>query len=336
MAHENMFPDKSWKRLKPKEAGLSEEKLERLKNFVGGCGCVVRHGYLVYMWGDYTKSIDVASAVKPVISTLLLFAIQENRLRSVDDKVADFEPRLKELNDGKDGNITWRHLACQISGYGLIEAPGEAWAYNDYAYALFYDILTQKVFKDDGTNILKTRLAEVLQFEDPYTFEAFGPHDRPGRLAISVRDFARFGLLYLCSGKWRGRQILREDLVKLVISSPVPADIPRTSGKEAEMLPNQRSLGGGKNITPNGPGYYSFGWWLNRLDREGRRLYPYAPEDTYAAQGHNGKRSLWIFPSLDLIVSWNETNVNDHDDNPINPNTRCNRAVRIIMESLIE
>ena len=75
MAHENMFPDKSWKRLKPKEAGLSEEKLERLKNFVGGCSCVVRHDYLVYMWGDYTKSIDVASAVKPVISTLLLFAI---------------------------------------------------------------------------------------------------------------------------------------------------------------------------------------------------------------------------------------------------------------------
>ena len=121
-----------------------------------------------------------------------------------------------------------------------------------------------------------------------------------------------------------------------MISSPVPADIPRTSGKEAEMLPNQRSLGGGKNITSNGPGYYSFGWWLNRLDRKDGRLYPYAPEDTYAAQGHNGKRSLWLFPSLDLIVSWNETNVNDHDDNPINPNTRCNQAVRIIMESLIE
>jgi len=140
-------------KIETKKAGLSEEKLEQLKNFVGGCGCIVRHGYLVYMWGDYTKSVDVASAVKPVISTLLLFAIQENRLRSVDDKVADFEPRLKELNDGKDGNITWRHLACQISGYGLIEAPREAWAYNDYAHALFYDILTQKVFKEDGTNI---------------------------------------------------------------------------------------------------------------------------------------------------------------------------------------
>ncbi|HEY8504463.1 MAG TPA: serine hydrolase, partial [Gemmataceae bacterium] len=270
---EPVYPGENWERRRPEEVGMSRAKLEELAKLVGGRGCVVRHGYLVYAWGEQAKSGDVASAVKPVISTLLMIAVQEGKLKSVDDRVADFEPRLKTLNGGKDAGITWRHLASQTSGYGLTEAPGEAYAYNDYALALYYDVLTQKVFRQDGTELLKTRLGDVLQFQDRYTFQAFGPKDRPGRLAISCRDFARFGLLYLRGGKWKGRQVVRPDLIKLAISSPIPADTPLTEAKDAAMLPAQRSLGGGKNITRVGPGYYSFNWWLNRTDREGRRLY---------------------------------------------------------------
>jgi hypothetical protein len=35
------------------------------------------------------------------------------------------------------------------------------------------------------------------------TFEAFGADYLPGRIAISVRDLARFGLLYLRDGRWK-------------------------------------------------------------------------------------------------------------------------------------
>lgn len=329
-----VYPGTKWQTRSPEEVGLSEAKLRALEGLVGGRGCVMRQGFVVYTWGDQSKSGDVASAVKPVISTLLLFAVQEGKLGSVDDRAADFEPGLKRLNDGKDASITWRHLASQTSGYGLVEAPGEAYAYNDYALALYYDILTQKVFKESGTDILKTRLADVLQFEDPYTFQAFGPNDRPGRLAISVQDFARFGLLILRGGKWKGRQVLLPKFLELAISSPISADTPLTSGAEAEMLPDQRSLGGSKNITSVGPGYYSFNWWLNRLDKEGRRLYVDAPPDTYVASGHGGKRTLWIIPSLDLIVSWNDADVKDHDDSPGNPDTKCNRAARLIRQAV--
>jgi hypothetical protein len=47
---------------------------------------------------------------------------------------------------------------------------------------------------------------------------------------------------------------------------PLPPNFPRTSGEFAEMLPRQRSIGGTRNITPVGPGYYSFNWWLNRTN----------------------------------------------------------------------
>lgn len=330
-----VYPGAVWEIRLPEEVGLSSAKLKELSELVGGRGCVVRHGYMVYAWGDQSQSSDIASAVKPVISTLLLFAVQEGRLKSVDSKVADFEPALKKLNGGKDAKITWRHLASQTSGYGLAERPGKAYSYNDYALALYYDVLTKKVFQDNGTNILKTRLADVLQFQDHYSFEAFGPNDRPGRLAISVRDFARFGLFYLRNGKWQDKQVLKPELIKKAISSPISAKTPLTGGKDAEMLPGQRTLGGSKSITTVGPGYYSFNWWLNRTDRAGRRLYGSAPPDAYIASGHGGRRALWIIPSLDLIVVWNDADVRDHDSSPGDPNTKCNQAARLMRESVM-
>jgi CubicO group peptidase (beta-lactamase class C family) len=331
-AEQTVYPGVEWEKRTPQQVGFSSEKLKALAELTGGRGCVVRHGYLVYTWGDISKSGDIASAVKPIISTLLFQAVQESKLKSVEDKIVDFEPRLKTLNRGKDAGITWRHLASQTSGYGLTEAPGKAYSYNDFALALYYDVLTQKVFQQDGTRVLKERLADPLQFQDRYTFAAFGPN-RPGRLAISVRDMARFGLLYLRGGKWRDKQIVRPEFVERALSSPLAADTPLTGGKDADMLPRQRSLGGSKNITRVGPGYYSFNWWLNGTDRASRRLFVDAPPDVCVASGHGGPRMLWLFPSLDLVVAWNDANVEDHDSSPGNPKSRCNQAARLICQA---
>jgi len=329
-----VFPGQAWQRQSPDQVGLRTDKLEELSRLVGGRGCVIRFGYLIYSWGDISVSEDIASAVKPLISHLLLTAVQEGRLRSVDDPVSNVEPRLRALQ--RDSiPITWRHLASQTSGYGLIEAPGTAWAYNDYALALYYDSLMFGVFQERGDEVLRSRLAEPLRFQDPYTFEAFGPEDRPGRLAVSVRDFARFALLYLRGGRWEDKQLLEPELIDMALSSPIARDLPLTSGKDTPMLPGQRSLGGGKNITTIGPGCYSFNWWLNRLDSTGRRLYVDAPPDTYVASGHGGRRMLWIIPSLDLVVSWNDSSIHDHDDSPGNPDSLVNQAARLIVESVI-
>jgi CubicO group peptidase (beta-lactamase class C family) len=330
-----VYPGPAWATRRPEEVGLLRAKLDALRDLVGGRGCVVRHGYLVYTWGEAAKSGDVASAVKPVIGTLLFLALQDGKLKSVDDRVADFEPRLKKLNNGKDGGITWRHLASQLSGYGLGEAPGKAYAYNDYALALYFDVLTQKVYREKADAILKRRLADVLQFQDRCTFEAFGPNDRPGRLAVSPRDFARFGLLYLRGGKWKDQQIIRPEFVRMALSSRIPADTALTQAKDADMLPKQRSLGGGKNITRVGPGYYSFNWWLNRRDKSGRRLFVDAPPDAFVAAGHGGERMLWVIPSLDLIVTWNDAKIDDQDASPGNPKTRCNQAARLMREAVL-
>jgi CubicO group peptidase (beta-lactamase class C family) len=329
------FPGKTWTRAEPLAVGLDEARLNALRDLVGGRGCVVRRGFLVYGWGELSQATDVASAVKPLISTLLFIAIQEGKLKSVDDRVSEFEPALAKLNGGKDAAITWRHLASQTSGYGLAEQPGAAYSYNDFALALYFDVLTQRVFREPIDDILKSRIAEPLGFEDRCTFRAINRPDRAGRLAASVRDMARFGYMYQWSGQWSRAPIITREHHKLAISSPIAADTPLTAGKDAEMLPDQRSLGGSKNITPAGPGYYSFNWWLNRLDKHGRRLYRDLPEDAYFAVGHGGKRAVWIVPSLSLVVSWNDAVLDDHDDSPGDANTKCNRAAKLLREAVV-
>jgi hypothetical protein len=144
-----------------------------------------------------------------------------------------------------------------------------------------------------------------------------------------MRDFARFGVFVLHGGRWGDEQLLERAYVEEMFTSMVPADAPVTRGEDAPMLEGQRTLGGGKTITEVGPGFYSYNWWLNGVDRKGNRLYADGPADLILAGGHGGRRNLWIFPSQDLIVAWNDSRITDHDDSPGNPDTLSNQAVRL-------
>ncbi len=316
----------AWEWKPPGDVGLNQERLDELASLVGGHGCVVRHGYMVYSWGDITRPVDVASACKPVISTLLMIAIQEDRVRNVDEPVVRHDPRLRTL-DRKNRRITWRHLASQTSGYGLEERPGRAWAYNDYALAYYYDVLTDNVFGEEGGSVLMSRIGRVVGFEDAVTFHA----GLAGRLGISARDFSRFGLLFLQRGTWDGHEVVREDLIELMLNSPVLADLKRTSGRETPMLPNQRTLGGrgraGKNLLEEGPGHYSFNWWINQPKGTPQPMFPALPTDTYWADGHVHRHMLWIIPEYDMVVVWLNTNLGGDTE-------RTRKAIRLIGDAL--
>ena len=81
---------------------------------------MVKDGFVVHAWGDQSKRSDWMSSAKPVLSTLLLFALQEGLIESVDQPVADFDSRLT----GKDRDITFRHLGSMTSGFRRLERPG--------------------------------------------------------------------------------------------------------------------------------------------------------------------------------------------------------------------
>lgn len=327
-----MYPGKTWQSVSPEAVGLQPGKLGELEKLVQGRGCVIRYGRMAYSWGDPAQSGDIASAVKPIISTLMLMAVRRGLLKSPDSPVADVVPGLRQLNGGKDGAITWRHLGSQTSGYGLVEKPGAAYAYNDFALALYYDALVERVFKRDGTDVFRELIAGPIGFEDPYRFGPAGERGG-GRLSVSVRDLARFGLLYLREGRWNEAQVLPQGLVRDALSSVLAARTPRTSGKDAPMLPDQRTLGGGKDQTPTGPGYYSFNWWVNKIGPGGKRLCVDGPPDLYFASGHWGKRVLLVIPSLALVAAWNDSTIEDHSEMPGNPDAALNRAIKLLVEA---
>ena len=309
-----VFPGKEWERKKPAEVDLDKAQLKRLAEAMGGRGCVIRNGYLAYSWGDIEKPGDIASAAKPVYAHFLWKALADEKIPSLDEEVSKYEPRLKDLNKDrgfKDRAITWRQLATQTSCYGVSEEPGKGFDYSDQQMALFWDLLFTKVYGATPTTadekVLKPGLIGPLSFQDKATMLAFGAKDRAGRLAISPRDFARFGLLYLNEGKWNGKQLLPAEMARRAVNSPLPASLPRTNNKKAEMLPTQRSIGGGNNQTDHF-GQYSFLWWGNF--RGGKdRLWPDLPDGCYAALGHGGKRGLLVIPAHDLIVSWNDARI---------------------------
>lgn len=286
-----VFPETHWKTGDPARLGLDESGLDQFARNVGGEGCVVWQGLLVKSWGDIASRKDWASAAKPVLSTLLLFAVQEGKLPGVDARVASagwaFAP--------KDADLTFRQLANMVSGYSRGEAPGAAWAYNDVAIELYARSL-ERVFQQPLEAAFQQRLAP-LQFEDgPF----FGSRRGVG-VTASPRDFARLGWLWLNRGHWKGHALIDPDLFTNCMRPGVAATLPRTTAAGEDYL-KVGSYGGGTDQTPQGPGVYGFNFWFNERLPEGRLVWPSAPPDTYQANGMWNRDTVTVIPSRRLVV----------------------------------
>ncbi|MFV2068450.1 MAG: DUF5060 domain-containing protein [Pirellulales bacterium] len=286
------FPGKHWEVRSAESVGLDPGKLDAFARGLGGDGCIVRDGCMVKTWGHFAANGDWASAAKPVLSTLLLLAVQEGRLASVDALVKDLGWPLSE----KDASMTFRHLANMVSGYACGEAPGAAWGYNDFAIELYARSL-EKIFTQPLNQALSQRLA-ALELEDG---ELLGSRHGAG-VTASPRDFARIGWLWLNRGRWRGKQIIATPLIGQFLRPGVPADLPRTSAPGTDYLA-LGSYGGGTNQTPYGPGVYGFNLWFNRPLTTGALVWPGLPQDAYQANGMWNRDTVTVIPSLRMVVA---------------------------------
>jgi len=86
-------------------------------------------------------------------------------------------------------------------------------------------------------------------------------------LYATIRDYARFGLLYLNDGVFNGERILPEGWVKYTTTAASASN-----------------------------GVYGAFFWLNRSKR-----LPSGPEDLYACDGHDGQH-IYILPTQQLVV----------------------------------
>ena len=100
-----------------------------------------------------------------------------------------------------------------------------------------------------------------------FEVDASGNFTGSSYLYATMRDYLRYGLLYLNKGNWLGEQILPEDWVEFT-TTPTKAS----------------------------KGYGAF-FWLN-ADGD----YPDVPADMYCARGHDGQY-IYIIPSKNLVVA---------------------------------
>ncbi|NDV64705.1 serine hydrolase [Bacteroides sp. 224] len=100
-----------------------------------------------------------------------------------------------------------------------------------------------------------------------FEVDASGTFIGSSYIYASMRDYVRYGLLYLNKGNWLGEQIFPEEWI----------DFTTTTSK-------------GSN------GRYGAFFWLNKGSD-----YPDAPADTYLCKGHDGQ-FIFIIPSKELVI----------------------------------
>ena len=156
----------------------------RIRSSPDDSGVIIKDGYVVKAWGDPAARVDWASAGKSALSTMLLFALTEGTLSSLDDPVIDWGWAVSadptERLQGEDRAITFRHLANMTSGFDRVEGPGEAYAYNDNAVQLYartllrvFDAETPQTAFNDAA-LTPARLGP-LEFEDGPVFGTTDP-----------------------------------------------------------------------------------------------------------------------------------------------------------------
>ena len=290
------FPGDRWVERSPADCGVDAAKLIEVSTMLGGRGCVIKDGYVVHEWGDQAKRGDWMSSAKPVLSTLLFFALQEGRIESVDQRVSDFEERVA----GKDREITFRQLGGMASGFRRPEQPGAAWAYNDPAIQLYQLTLFDHVFQADPDDVAghADRLG-ALKFEDGLKWSK----DKR-RLRASPRDFARIAWFWLNKGAWRDEQLLPASYFDEFARPQTPKDLAATQGPEGEDYLEIGSFGGGSDhFTQFGAGIYGFNWWFNDTGRlhPDSITWPGSPPDTFMSIGAGGNCAA-MFPSSNMVL----------------------------------
>lgn len=270
-------------------------------------GIIIRHGYIVAEWGD-TKRIDPTySVAKSFLSTLLGLAIDRSLIKSINDPVRNYI-HDGGYDSPHNAKITWEEHAQQTSewegvmwgkpsdfigveqfGQGRrapreIREPGTYWEYNDVRInRLSLSLL--RIWRKPLPEVLRAEImnpigaSESWQYHGYFnsdvvingkkTFSVSGGTRWGGGLWISTRDEARYGYLFLRKGRWKNRQLISEQWMRMAT----------TPGR----------------VKPD----YGYLWWLNTDHKQ----WPSAPVTSFAALGY-GNNTIWIDPEHDLVVVW--------------------------------
>jgi len=171
---------------------------------------------------------------------MLLFAVKEGIVSSVNKKIRDYGWALN-TKDQPMSSTTGEHDEWVCRG----EAPGTAWAYNDYAITLYVKTLFDLAY---GTT---PDTAPGMQIA--WAFSSSKTARSSLRAAATVctpRRVISHGIawLWLNKGNWNGTQLLPTQYFDNYMKPHVPINLPRTTISGTDYL-GIGTIGGGSDQT---------------------------------------------------------------------------------------
>lgn len=281
---------------------IPQNLIDTMEKYQTTAFLVFQDGKLKYerYWEDQTQqSLSQSfSAVKSVVSMLIGIAVEEGKIKSLDEPVSSF---IDSFNEGEKSKITIRNCLTMSSGLDWherdkgvfsnnakgyfgenianvidhlhLEKPiGKTFEYRSGDTQILGEIL-EKVYRKHLSDILSERIFQRIGTETNarWMLDAEHGHEKAYCcFAPTARDYARFGHLMLWKGNWKHRKVVPQAYMEEALSPATNLIDPNTNGPLQE---------------------YGYQFWFQT----------YKGLKTYSMRGLNGQL-IYAIPSKNAVV----------------------------------
>ena len=291
-----------------------KKNLQEYLDYFWSDGMIVIHKdeivYENYWLGNNESKKHISwSVAKSFISALIGIAFEEGLIDSLEDPITKYLGDFKntgyedvsikdilQMSSGVQFNEDYADYDSDINRFGRAIATGTSM--RDFSRTLTKEkepgtymhyvsintqvlgFLLQEVTKKSISEYLYEKIWNPLGMEDSAYFILDDVEDELalGGLNATLRDYAKFGLLYLQKGRWGDSQILSEQWIK---------DSHKTDGEH--LVPGERD-------TSSNPWGYGYHWWV-----------PGFPDTDYTASGVYNQY-IYIAPESGIVIAKTSSN----------------------------
>lgn len=298
------YPGEEWNVVSAAAAGwnmgILAEAQAAAQEFGSIAAAAVHRGVMVVCHGSPSKKVLIRSVRKSLLNALIGIEVKRGRI-DLQDTLADLgiDDVAPSLSNAEKSATVGDLIKARSGIYHPALAESEEmkaarplrgshprdghWYYNNWDFNVLGTIYERAT----GRSVFDGFHAEIAL---PIEMEDFHPDDcgylrgpdseHPAyHFHMTARDLARFGLLYLRNGSWRGATI-----------------VPKAWIRESTKA---------HSVTPDGSGY-GYMWWTTGHDGKAQtyataHLNTVIPEVRYFAHGGFGQM-IGVFPAIDLVI----------------------------------
>lgn len=270
---------------------------------------VIKDGNVVfenYYHGNNKLSHAIVFSVsKSFVSFLIGVALEEGKIESLHDPVDKYVPDLKgsgyegvsiknvlQMSSGIKFTEDYHDLKSDIARLAAAVSVGSLdkfiaslknertpGSYNKYVSAdtQVLSMVLKEATNKSLTDYMQEKLWSQLGAEHnaEWLTDKYGTEMALGGLNVTIRDLARFGLLYLNKGQnFKGEQLVSSDWIEASVTPDAPHLMPGRDNPNSEWI-----LG------------YGYQWWI-----------PEIPEGDYAAIGIYGQ-FIYVHPEFNVVIA---------------------------------